>query len=417
MNQAVIKISREDRKRKQAEDASLKAEYHQRYKNIRKILLRKAEDRSSDESALLANFPEITGDIQRSLQKYLTLKSRKEEIIDDSEVISIKIDQLAEAVRCAKCLVIYTGAGISTAAQIPDYRGPNGVWTQLARGRRATGRDMIEAEPTFTHMAIVELYKANLANYVVSQNCDGLHLRSGLPRSALSEVHGNMYMEVCSNCQPQREYFRLFDVTQDTALRRHTTRRTCDVCGNNLVDTIVHFGERSRLVEPHNWQTAIDWANKTDMILCLGSSLKVLKHYHPLWGSKRAKSKRPKIFIVNLQWTPKDSYSTLKINAPCDIVMKSLMRKLDICVPPYNSYCDPLQALSTSVKEMEIDTINSKQIFKKDMTTSCLDGDILNKEFQAIVDGNDRKIDIKIQTVTAGWYGKGYCKKRKYKRR
>ena len=135
-------------------------------------------------------------------------------------------------------------------------------------------------------------------------------MRSGLPRAALSELHGNMYIEVraslnhelctsdeilalailvfflqlCTKCRPVSEYVRLFDVTERTALRRHKTGRTCPQCGDGLRDSIIHFGEKGPYHSPYNWRQAVKAAEKADLIVCLGTSLKVIQQ---LQHSKR----------------------------------------------------------------------------------------------------------------------------------
>ena len=89
-----------------------------------------------------------------------------------------------------------------------------------------------------------------------------------------------MFLQVCTSCSPIREYVRLFDVTERTSLHRHGTGRKCSHCGSELRDTIVHFGERGTLEQPLNWKGAAEAAGMADVILCLGSSLKV-RFYKP----------------------------------------------------------------------------------------------------------------------------------------
>lgn len=125
------------------------------------------------------------------------------EVEDSADVVDAKIIELASMIAAAKKIVLHTGAGISTAAGIPDFRGPSGIWTLEERGE-APPTDTVSfgsAEPTATHRAISALVERGVVAFVVSQNVDGLHLRSGIPRRRLAELHGNIFMEKCGHCR------------------------------------------------------------------------------------------------------------------------------------------------------------------------------------------------------------------------
>uniref|UniRef100_A0A3B4AUF3 NAD-dependent protein deacetylase sirtuin-7 n=1 Tax=Periophthalmus magnuspinnatus TaxID=409849 RepID=A0A3B4AUF3_9GOBI len=366
-----------------------------------KVLKKPEAERSEEEAAVLELHRDTVEELCKREIRRNVLKRKQEElqVFDDADELKSKVRQLAFAVKQAKNLVVYTGAGISTAASIPDYRGPNGVWTQLQKGRSISSSDLSKAEPTYTHMCIKTMHKEKLVTHVVSQNCDGLHVRSGLPRQALSELHGNMFIEVCTSCSPVREYVRLFDVTERTSLHRHSTGRKCSHCGSELIDTIVHFGERGTLEQPLNWEGAAQAARNADLILCLGSSLKVLKKYPCLWSMNKPATKRPQLYIVNLQWTPKDDLAVLKIHAKCDDVMKLLMEELNIHVPPYNTE-DPIFTLATLLQPEEANT-HSREV----ITPSA------EQEHQEHLSAHS-EVSTETPAVQGGWFGRGYRKGR-----
>ncbi|KAF4082873.1 hypothetical protein AMELA_G00133450 [Ameiurus melas] len=391
-------LSRAERKALQRAKLVQKETQRNNLKLVAGILKKPESERTEEECALLEGHRDTVHELSKRQARRTILKRKQEELFDDEEDLSTKVKQLARAIRQARHVVVYTGAGISTAASIPDYRGPNGVWTQLQKGRAVRHSDLSEADPTLTHMCIQTLHKVEMVQHVVSQNCDGLHLRSGLPRHALSELHGNMFIEVCVSCSPVREVIRLFDVTERTALHRHTTGRRCAQCKGELRDTIVHFGERGTLEQPLNWKGAAAAAEQADLILCLGSSLKVLKKYACLWCMKKTAAKRPKLYIVNLQWTPKDDLATLKIHGKCDDVMRHLMEELGVEIPTYNRSEDPIFSLATPLRVDEEDSHSRKTL----APPAALEHSVSDSASQAEETG-----------VQGGWFGRGYSKARK----
>lgn len=310
-----------------------------RIKKLTAILSKDANDRTEDEIKLLSESDELVKSIELKKERKAKQIERKMEVEDSDEEIRNKSIQLARAIKEARHAIVYTGAGISTAADIPDYRGPNGIWTQSKKsGSIGKWLDTLSrATPTFTHMALLELVQKGLVKHVVSQNCDGLHLRSGLPPKKMSEIHGNMFIEICSACG--KLIYRDFDVTERTSFHRHATGRNCPFCRKNgkappLNDTIVHFGEKGKLPMPLNWSSAKKHVRNADLIICLGSSLQVLRKYDCLWP--KSKKDKCRLIIVNLQATPKDSQATLKIRGKCDQVMKYVMEELALL--PVSAY-------------------------------------------------------------------------------
>ncbi|KAL5861699.1 hypothetical protein ACOSQ4_002995 [Xanthoceras sorbifolium] len=240
------------------------------------------------------------------------------EIFDQPHVLQQKIEELAAIIKESKHLVAFTGAGISTSCGIPDFRGPKGVWTL-----QSEGKDVPEASvpfhcamPSITHMALVELEKAGILKFVISQNVDSLHLRSGIPREKLAELHGNSFSENCQSCGV--EYLRDFEI--ETIGMKKTPRRCADVqCGDRLRDTVVDW---EGALPPKEMNLAAEQCRMADVVLSCNLPLKSLRG-----GGK--------IVIVNLQPTPKDNKASLVIHGLVDKVISGLIHHLDLRIPPH----------------------------------------------------------------------------------
>ncbi|KAM0221272.1 hypothetical protein ACHAQD_005628 [Fusarium lateritium] len=251
-------------------------------------------------------------------------------------IIDQQADELVALIKKSKHFIVFTGAGVSTSAGIPDFRGPEGAWTLRAQGRARTGKttSTLQAIPTPTHMALVELQNQGLLKYLVSQNCDGLHRRSGILRARtnerISELHGNSNRECCKDCG--KEYIRDFRAvaTYDKSVHDHRTGRKCAICGGNLHDTIINFGED---LPEEPLKLARSHAKKADLCLALGSSLSV----SPANGIPEmcGQSRKSKLIVCNLQDTFMENLSDMHVWSESDQLTTRVMDRLGFTIPSF----------------------------------------------------------------------------------
>ncbi|KAF5551240.1 NAD-dependent deacetylase sirtuin-6 [Fusarium mexicanum] len=243
---------------------------------------------------------------------------------DPLDVIDKQADEIVALIKKSKHFIVFTG--------IPDFRGPEGAWTLRAQGRTRTGKSTstLQAIPTPTHMALVELQNQGDLKYLVSQNCDGLHRRSGILRDRISELHGNSNREFCKDCG--KEYIRDFRAvaSYEKSVHDHRTGRKCTACGGNLHDTIINFGE---FLPEEPLKLARSHAKKADLCIALGSSLSV----PPASGIPETcgKSKRSKLIICNLQETFMEGLADMHVWAESDVLMTRVMDRLGYTIPSF----------------------------------------------------------------------------------
>eukprot|EP01105_Mastigella_eilhardi_P000612 TRINITY_DN1070_c0_g1_i4.p1 TRINITY_DN1070_c0_g1~~TRINITY_DN1070_c0_g1_i4.p1 ORF type:complete len:544 (+),score=85.14 TRINITY_DN1070_c0_g1_i4:27-1634(+) len=221
----------------------------------------------------------------------------RREYCEPEESFTQKVEQVADWVRSSRYTVFYTGAGISTAAGIPDFRGPQGVWTERDKGRSPTSCNPYDSfRPTFCHYAITQMVRQHWAHFVITTNCDGLQVKSGLPPHCLVELHGNVFKETCEFCK--QSFYRDYVVVVHKAT--HITGSTCDFCHSALLDTCVAFGENYR--NPLDPVVASFHAKKADLAIVLGTSMNVQSAAS--YPEKALLNPGGKMVLVNLQATP-----------------------------------------------------------------------------------------------------------------
>ena len=235
----------------------------------------------------------------------------------------------------ARRVVVFTGAGISTDSGIPDFRGPNGVWTKdpLAertsnihhylndpevrkvawRGRvRNWGREL---EPNGGHLAVAEIHRMGKLHAVVTQNVDGLHQRAGVPGELVWELHGTVVTGHCWDCgdrRPMGEYIQ--------RARSGEEDPRCELCGGIVKSDTILFGEA--LVQ-EVIEGAFMAAETCDLMLAVGSTLGVAPANQAVY---RARAAGAHVVIVNGGPTEMDHMAHTVLQASITPALQAIVR-------------------------------------------------------------------------------------------
>jgi NAD-dependent deacetylase len=251
-------------------------------------------------------------------------------------------DPFGDAVRIlskSSRILAFTGAGISTESGIPDFRGPDGIWTKVDPADFTIGRYLADPElrrrgwrmhvegrlwgarariePNPGHRALVDLWRAGRLAGCVTQNIDGLHLKAGLPEQAVAELHGNVRQVRCLECDqrwPTEEVLRRVEAGEEEP--------RCESCGGIVKTTTVMFGEE---LPTAVLERAREMAASADAVLAVGSTLGV-------WPAAEipftAAHQGHPLVIVNRGTTEMDRLAAVRIEGAAGVVLPALVQEI-----------------------------------------------------------------------------------------
>ena len=233
-----------------------------------------------------------------------------------------------------KHIVVLTGAGISTESGIPDFRGPQGVWTKDPQAEKLSNIHYYVADPEIRkkswqarlahpawtarpnagHAAIVELERRGKLHALITQNIDGLHQKAGNSSERVIEVHGTVHDVVCLSC----DWKGPMQTTLDR-VRSGESDPPCGRCGGILKSDTISFGQA---LVPGVIERAMQAAAEADLFISVGTSLQV----YPIAGAVRAaKNAGARVVILNAEATPFDGIAHAVFRGPIGEVLPRIV--------------------------------------------------------------------------------------------
>ena len=242
--------------------------------------------------------------------------------------------EVAGWIHKARRIAVLTGAGISTESGIPDFRGPQGVWTKNPGAekmatlshyvaekevRERAWQHRLEsptwnAEPNAGHHALVRLERAGNLLLLVTQNVDGLHLKAGTSPGKLVEIHGSVREVVCLDCGERAPMERAL-----ARVQAGESDPPCRSCGGILKSATISFGQG--LVE-HDLHRAERAANECDLMFAIGTTLSVYPIAAIVPIAKRGGAR---VVILNAEPTEMDDLADAVVRGPIGALLPRLV--------------------------------------------------------------------------------------------
>jgi NAD-dependent deacetylase len=252
-------------------------------------------------------------------------------------VVGQRLDEVAAWLRAARRVVVLSGAGISTESGIPDFRGPEGVWTRDPKAEALsdiryyvadaelrkrswqlrTRHPGLTARPNAGHQALVELERTGRLQLLITQNIDGLHRRAGTSADKLVEIHGTMHEYICLACGARGP---MSDALE--RVRGGEEDPACLDCGGILKSATISFGQSLVAADLERAERA---AAGCDLFLAVGTSLSV---YPVAWLPERALRAGARLVIVNAEPTPLDARAHAVMRGRIGEVLPALIGRL-----------------------------------------------------------------------------------------
>jgi NAD-dependent deacetylase len=240
---------------------------------------------------------------------------------------------LAAALRSATHVTVLTGAGVSTDSGIPDFRGPQGLWTKDPEAERLSSlhhymndpalrvkawrarleHPALDAAPNDAHLALVELERRNKLHTLITQNIDGLHQSAGTSPERIVEIHGTLREVMCMSCGDRAPMEKAL-----ARVRAGEPDPECRSCSGILKSATISFGQN---LVPEDLDRAQRAAMASDVFIAAGTSLTV---YPVAYLPQVAHSSGARIAIFNAQATPYDDIAEWVIREPLSLALPAL---------------------------------------------------------------------------------------------